>query len=97
VIWGLKDQAVSRALKQLLRDEVQEGCHDQEIRKRCKSSRLAGLMHLWCESWRESPFHSGTAAVEITILRILLFPSVLLLFSLIWFFYPIHLFFLSWF
>ena len=54
-------------------------------------------MHLWRESWRELPFHSGTAAVEITIRRILFFPFVFLSFLAIWFFYPIHLFFLFWF
>jgi hypothetical protein len=52
---------------------------------------------LWRESWRELPFHSGTAAVEITIRRIFFFPFVFLPFSRIWFSYPIHLFFLFWF
>jgi hypothetical protein len=52
------------------------------------------LMHLCCESGRESSFHSGTAAVEITAPRSLVFAFVFLLFPPIWIFYPIHSFFL---
>jgi hypothetical protein len=53
-----------------------------------------GLMPLCRESGRESSFHSGTAAVEITAPRGLVFAFVFLPFSPIWFSYPIHLFFL---
>jgi len=50
--------------------------------KTLQSNRLVGLTLLCCESARESSFHPGTAAVEITAPRGAVFAFVFLPFSL---------------
>jgi hypothetical protein len=94
MIWGLKDQAVSRALSNFRQDQVQEGCHQREIRKRCQSNRLAGLMPFRRESgWdRRSILEQPLWKSRLCVASFS--PLFSCLFLLIWFSYPIHLFFL---